>query len=543
MNASSGFRFANATLRRAVPNVFSVLFFLGGGMLLVAGALPAAPDHIKWLRTLMPLSFIEVSHIIASLTGLFMLFLARGVYLRLDAAYYGCVLFLIIGIIASLAKGFEVEHALILSAMLLLFLPTAKVFYRKASLFTMSFTPLWIFMIAVMVGAAMVEGFEAYRHVEYSDALWTRFSYHGDAQRFLRAGAVVVAVLFAYTLNNAFNVARPNHAPKPTEEDLQQARKVSGLSHDPVGFLALTGDKSILWSASRNSFIMYTVTPRYWVAMGDPVGNESEFEELVWELKEKANVYAAFTVFYQVSDKFLPLYLDRGMSLLKMGEEAKIDLPAFTLEGRKMENQRKTRNRFLKNDFIMRIMECDEVIAKMAVLKKISDSWIVAKDAREKGFSLGFFNEDYLGHTRVAVVEKDGQILAFANLWELGNHEDISIDLMRYGPDAPANTMEFLFVSTILWAQENGYKWFSLGMAPFSGMEEHALAPFWHKVGRVIYKHGEDFYNFEGLHAYKSKFSPAWRPRYLASPPGPRIPLVLLSCAVIIAGGFRNIFR
>jgi phosphatidylglycerol lysyltransferase len=541
---SSSFKIAHATLRRFVPVVFSALFFLAGGMLLVSGALPAVPEHMKWLRTVVPISFIEVSHIIGSLTGLFLLFLARGVWLRLDAAYYGGAAFLVIGIIASLAKGFDWHEATILGISLILFLPTAKVFYRKASLFTMSFSPLWIIMIMVAIGWSLVEGFEAYRHVDYTDDLWLRFSYvKGDAPRFLRSALVISLVAFGYMMYNAFKVAVPDAIHKPSADDIEHAREIAGMSHDPVGFLALLGDKSILWSKTRKSFIMYLNTPRYWIAMGDPVGDAGEYEDLVWRFRENANLYAGYTVFYQVSDRFLPLYLDRGLILIKMGEEARINLPQFTLEGGKMENQRKTRNRFLKNGYTMRILEKDEVIANMPALKKISDDWIAAKNAREKGFSLGFFSEDYIRHTRVAVVEKDGGIIAFANLWQLDNHDHISIDLMRYGPDAPSNTMEFLFVSTILWAQEQGYKWFNLGMAPLSGMEEHELAPFWHKIGRIIYKHGEEFYNFEGLHAYKSKFSPSWYPRYLAAPPGPRIPLVLLSCAVIIAGGFKNIFR
>ena len=208
-----------------------------------------------------------------------------------------------------------------------------------------------------------------------------------------------------------------------------------------------------------------------------------------------------------------------------------------------MENQRKTRNRFTKNGFVMRVLDAAEVTAKMSELRRISDNWIATKNAQEKRFSLGFFSEDYIARTRVAVIEKDGVIMAFANLWELDNHDDISIDMMRYSKDAPSNTMQFLFVSTIMWAQEQGYQWFNLGMAPLSGMEEHQLAPLWHKIGRVIYRHGEDFYNFEGLHAYKSKFNPTWRPRYLATPAGPKIPLVLLSCTRVIAGGFMSIFR
>ena len=59
-------------------------------------------------------------------------------------------------------------------------------------------------------------------------------------------------------------------------------------------------------------------------------------------------------------------------------------------------------------------------------------------------------------------------------------------------------------------------------MAPLSGIEDSPVAPLWSKVGRFVYGHGETFYNFKGLRAYKEKFDPEWEPRYLAYPGRPR---------------------
>jgi phosphatidylglycerol lysyltransferase len=74
-------------------------------------------------------------------------------------------------------------------------------------------------------------------------------------------------------------------------------------------------------------------------------------------------------------------------------------------------------------------------------------------------------------------------------------------------------------------------------MAPLAGLEEHRLAPAWHKIGRLVYRYGEHFYNFEGLRQYKEKFLPQWRPRYLAAPGGLALPSVLLDVTTLIAGG------
>jgi phosphatidylglycerol lysyltransferase len=140
-----------------------------------------------------------------------------------------------------------------------------------------------------------------------------------------------------------------------------------------------------------------------------------------------------------------------------------------------------------------------------------------------------------------AVVRKAGVVVAFANLWRAGT-EEISVDLMRFNDAAPKGVMDYLFVETILYGQAQGYKWFSLGMAPLSGLESHELASTWHRVGHTIFEHGESFYNFEGLRAFKDKFDPEWEPRYLAAPGGLATPRVMYDAAVLISGGLKEIF-
>ena len=67
--------------------------------------------------------------------------------------------------------------------------------------------------------------------------------------------------------------------------------------------------------------------------------------------------------------------------------------------------------------------------------------------------------------------------------------------------------MDFLFVELMLWARAEGYRYFNLGMAPLSGFEQRRLAPLWSRTGAFIYRHGEHFYNFDGLRRYKEKFA------------------------------------
>lgn len=174
-------------------------------------------------------------------------------------------------------------------------------------------------------------------------------------------------------------------------------------------------------------------------------------------------------------------------------------------------------------------------------MKGLSDAWLSQKNTREKGFSLGFFNEEYLKRYPVAIVQKDQKIIAFANIWIGADKEEISVDLMRYHPEAPPGIMDYLFIELMLHAKQEEYRYFNLGMAPLSGLEDRALAPLWSRLGAFVFRHGEHFYNLQGLRQYKDKFCPEWSPKYLACPGGLTVPIVLANIAALISRGLKGV--
>ena len=56
-----------------------------------------------------------------------------------------------------------------------------------------------------------------------------------------------------------------------------------------------------------------------------------------------------------------------------------------------------------------------------------------------------------------------------------------------------------------------------------------------------MFRHGGAFYNFEGLRAFKQKFQPDWRPRYIALPVGVSPMMAMADVALLIAGGPRGL--
>ena len=276
--------------------------------------------------------------------------------------------------------------------------------------------------------------------------------------------------------------------------------------------------------------------------MGDPIGPEEEWPDLIWRFREFCHKYDDWPVFYEISHAHLHLYLELGLTVLKLGEEARVSLREFSLEGSDRKELRRTIRKLEKDGCSFKVVSKDGIMPISPRLKDISDAWLGDKNTEEKGFSLGFFNEEYMKYFPAGLVMKEDKIIAFTNLWLGGGKEEISIDLMRYGPDAPNGVMEYLFIQLMLWGKEEGYNWFNLGMAPLSGFEDHDLAPLWNRVGAYIFRHGEHFYNFQGLRQYKEKFNPQWTPKYIACPGGFAVPRILVNVSTLISGGLKGVF-
>lgn len=524
-----------------VPRVFALMVFIGGVILLFSGATPEVGWRLAFLREILPLPVIEFSHFFGSLAGVCLLFLARGLQLRLDAAYALTAFMLLAGILASLLKGLDYEEAAILGVMLLVLLPSRKYFYRKASLLEEWFTLRWAVRIALVFVASFWLIAFSYKHLEIKDQMWWSFTFSGNAPRSLRAtvGAAVVCLLFG--LARLFKPASPRGTQTSKAMEQETVRLIVALSPSTMANLALLGDKLFLFSKSMRSFIMYGIEGRSRVAMGDPVGPKEEWSELVWSFYERCDRHGTWPVFYQVGLEGLPLYIDLGLSVLKLGEEARVHLHGFSLEGKERKNFRNVRNRFEKEGFSFTIFGKSKVPGILPQLEEISNAWLREKNTREKRFSLGSFSPEYMGCFPCAVIKKGDSILAFANLWLGAEKEELSVDLMRYLPDSPADIMEYLFIRLMLWGKDQGYHWFNLGMAPLSGLEYRTLAPAWSRVGALIFQHGEHFYNFQGLRRYKEKFDPVWEPKYLACPDGLTVPRVLANIASLVSGGVRGV--
>ncbi|WP_283419809.1 bifunctional lysylphosphatidylglycerol flippase/synthetase MprF [Sphingopyxis sp. Geo48] len=505
-------------LRELAPPLLAALVFAGGLILLLSGSTPAEAARMHDLKHFLPLPFVEASHLAASLAGTLLLFLAPGLLRRLDGAFIATRALLAAAILFSLAKGGDYEEALILTGIVAALQWSRAAFYRRTALIDAPLSTGWIAAALTAILASAFAGFFAYKHVAYSGSLWWQFSLNGDAPRFLRAQfgiAVLLAGLALWRL-----LAPSARSARSSAVNFDQIAPALALAEQTDAFLAYTGDKRFLLADEGDAFLMYRAQGANWIMMGDPVGNEARWSDLLWKLRERADAAQGRILLYQIGARCLPYAIDLGLSIVKYGEEARVELDEFTLAGPQAKSLRHAERRALADGAEFAIIPAAEVPTHIAELKAVSDDWLAAKKQREKAFSLGSFDAAYMAYFPCAVVRIDGRIVAFANILATENRAEMSVDLMRHVEAIPYGVMDFLFIRLMEYARAEGYRRFTLGIAPLSGIDGRKLAPVWARGAAFLFRHGEMLYGFEGLRSYKAKFATHWEPRYIAGPRG-----------------------
>lgn len=521
------------------PQIAGALTFFAGTALLVSGTTPEVPARLALLHRFMPLAVLELGSLAASLIGLALLLLSRALFRRVKAAYSLSFWLLVCAVGAALLKGLLYEEAILLALVLAVLALGRRAFYRPTAIIDERFTPAWVASTAGAILLAIWIGLLFYRRVPYSNALWWTFTLHGDASRMLRASLAVIVLAAGYLALNLLWPERPEPA-MAGEEDLARARAIIRRSNHSLGNAALAGDKRLLFNDVADTFLMYQVTGRSWIALGDPIGSRAGTEELAWRFRELADRHGGQTVLYEASAERLALYVELGLAALKVGEEARVPLADFSLATPARGELREARQRAERAGLRFEIVPPVRVDEVLADVQRISAAWLDSKATGEKRFSMGCCSPQYLRNFPLALVRAGDTPIAFADLWSTDTRAELAVDLMRFGAEAPPETMDYLLIELLGWGRDQGYGCLNLGMAPLSGLDRHPLAPAWQRVGNFIFRHGEHFYDFEGLRRYKTRFAPDWEPRYLVARGGIALPRVLLDVSVLIGGGGKR---
>jgi phosphatidylglycerol lysyltransferase len=372
---------------------------------------------------------------------------------------------------------------------------------------------------------------------------FSRFAFLAHEERFVRGLVVLASVAAIVALRLGQRPRSPDVLPNGGEIDRALA-DVGLLGRNTNPLLVATGDKAFFRrGAGEPGFIAYRTSGRFLVAWSDPVCAPGQEYDMLSAFIEHAADWDREAVLYQISPSLLPVAHDLGFVFFKLGEEAVVDLATFDLKGNKAKTQRHAINAMDKAGGRFRIVEGPELERLLPALRELSDAWLAAKGATEKGFSLGRFDPAYVLRFPCAIVEDaGGRVIAFANLLPGPRGEELSVDMMRHadtsGTGLPS-PMEFLILSLMSHAKSQGFSRFNLGMAPLAAVGATRRARPIERLAHQFFLHGEAWYNYQGLRRFKERFHPAWEPRYLAYRRPWDWPFAVAATTQLVSGRWR----
>jgi phosphatidylglycerol lysyltransferase len=514
-----------------------VVFFMyfSGIMMVLSATIPEAFDEIKWLKHLNPLQFHILTQLPVILLGFALIVMGRGISARVQRAYIPTIILFLITLIYSFIQDFNWGAIIFLLLLLLSIVFSKDELYRKQLVYSWEMITVDSVIFAILTILYLIIGVYnlpdfPHRHRHFVSF----FLFPSEKIWFSGFLGILLVALFMYLFIRYLQGQKRQIG---QALDLKRALAVletyGGNTDSQLIFLK---DKEMYIYTNENQedtvLLQFKTFNNKCIVMGDPSGKRADFYAAVEKFIYEADQLGYLPVFYEASEEIVMFLHEFGYDFIKMGEEAHVDLPNFSLSGKKRKGERAIMNRFAKENFQFEICQPPFSSEFMAELKQVSDEWL--GERKEKGFSLGFFSEDYLQRSQIAVVKnQQSQIVAFANIMPTYNHEEGTIDLMRYRKNAPAGVMDFLFISLFEQMKAEGLAFFNLGMAPLSNVGTSRKSFIQERIAYLVYEFGSRFYSFRGLREYKSKFATSWVPRYTLYSRDSFIAYVMISLLII----------
>ena len=522
----------------------AVLTALMGLLNLLSAVTPSLPDRVRLIWEVLPMDVQSGSQLAAALAGFALILLSVNLWRRKRTAWALTLVTLVVSILADGLDGLNWEEATCALLLIVWLWWARRQFHARSdapSIRQGLRVTIVAFVFTLLYGAVGFYLFDHQFRVNFSlgaalsqtVAMFTRFSDPGlepltrFGQIFADSIYFIAASTFGYAL---LMLARPLVLRPNNSADLQRARAiVEEHGRTGLAFCALLGDKKF-WFSEGGSFVQYALVGRVAVALGDPIGPAADAATALRGFVEMCARNDWRPAWYEIYDEFLAEHRAAGMTVLRIAHEAIIDVQNFNIAGGNNKNMRNAISALRKKGYVAQVHSAPQSDEFLARLRAVSDEWLAMMNGSEKSFSLGWFDDDYIRNCPImALHDPEGEILAFANLVPEYQINESTIDLMRRREEIPRGTMEMLFVSLFEWAKEQGFDTFNLGPSPFAGVGQHSADPATEKAMHLIYQHMSNFYNFKGLHAFKEKFHPSWRPLYLAYSGKGGLPVVAMA--------------
>jgi phosphatidylglycerol lysyltransferase len=301
--------------------------------------------------------------------------------------------------------------------------------------------------------------------------------------------------------------------------------RVAGLAwqhgHDSMSYFAKQDDKRH-FTVDGRAFVGFRVKKRVAIVAGDPIGETDAIPPLIERFVALCASNDWVPVFYETSDRYLAAYRKQGMRWFKVGEEAVLPLPTWSLGGGAVAKVRQFVNKVHREAPDLVVVEYRRHPPEPEIddqLEEISSEWLAGKHGGEMGFNLGVFSVEDLDDKRTFLAQRaSGAVEAFVTWLPYRAGSAVVLDVMRHRRDAQAGVMDLLIAESALQFKKEGLQALSLAIAPLANVDvASALSPYDRGV-RLLFEHFSAVYGYRTLFQYKKKFAPEWHPRYLVFP-------------------------
>lgn len=353
--------------------------------------------------------------------------------------------------------------------------------------------------------------------------------FFGDA--LLTLGVVGLAILL-------FLVFRPLVQRTPPDEQARERARtiVRRWGADTLACFALRRDKSYFFSSDGESLIAYAYVRGHAMVSGDPIGPPQArgrvLDEFLWHCRE----HGWGVAFLAVREADAPLYRERGMTAIYLGDEAILRCDRFSLDGPAMKPVREAVNRIAREHRFELLRESEASPQLVAQLNAISEEW--RKGAQERGFTMEL-GEDVAGEDPdfLLALARDGAgepvgFLRFVPAY--GEDPGYSLDLMRRKPGAANGLTEYLIAHAALALRRRGVRRLSLNFAAWGRLLDSAEDAGWlGRFERRLARGLNPYFQIQSLRDFNAKFGPEWLPRSIVIDDLGELPKVALLYAAV----------
>jgi lysyl-tRNA synthetase class 2 len=465
---------------------------------LVSASTPEMADRVRIMRGVLPPGWPEAARVLTFACALGLIWLSRSLARRRRRAWQLAVVVVVASAAAHLAKGLDFEEATASLVLLVALVRWRRRFDVPGDPATVR--PL-LGLCAMLVGIAAIALSDELRGAELP---------HRAADALTGIGLVAGAAALYLWL-------RPfGQAVAQTVGERRVARElVETYGRDSLSFFALRRDKSYLFSPSRRAFLAYRVVAGTALVSGDPVGDETEIDELLAQLRRSVRAHGWRLAVVGASEEHLERYRAFGLKPVAMGDEAVLRPQDFSLEGRAIRKVRQSVSRLRKAGYTFRVVAADVVDGNLeAELEDVSAAW--RRGLPERGFSMAI-DELHVPGTVLALAEDaDGRVGGFLHLAPAPAGRGWSLSAMRRRPQTPNGLTEFLVVETLAWAREQEASELSLNFCALTDFlaPERVTTPA-RRLARRALLLADNVFQLERLYSFNRKFFPEWRRRYI----------------------------